>query len=366
MPCKQCGQDSYGEAAPIFVNTIHLQGHSMEQLRETQLTDPIVGPVLRAKEADNKPDPEERRSIPLEMRRLFQQWDQLLLKDGILWQIFEDEAGSSRHLQLVVPRSLQDDVRQELHAIVSGAHLGEGKTTERFCERFYWPGQWKDVQSWCRTRPTCTTRKTPAPKGRAPLGTIHAGYPMQIVAVNILGPLPKSDAGNSYILVAGDYFTWWMEAYPIPNQEAVTVAKTLIDHLFSRFSTPEQLHSDQGRQFESNLLAEVCQILGIRKTCTTPYNSQCDGLVERFKQTLLDMLAITTKDHPADWEDHIRKVCMAYNTSVQATTDYTPFYLMFGRQARIPADVRYGTDRPTDFTPAKYAAELRANLEEAF
>ena len=72
---------------------------------------------------------------------------------------------------------------------------------------------------------------------------------MQIVAVDILGPLPKSDAGNSYILVAGDYFTWWMEAYPIPNQEAVTVAKTLIDHLFSRFSTPEQLHSDQGRQF---------------------------------------------------------------------------------------------------------------------
>ena len=157
-----------------------------------------------------------------------------------------------------------------------------------------------------------------------------------------------------------------MEAYPIPNQEAVTVAKTLTDHFFCRFSTPEQLHSDQGRQFESNLLAEVCQILGIRKTRTTPYHPQCDGLVERFNRTLLNMLATTTKDHPADWENHIRKVCMAYNTSVQSTTGYTPFYLMFGRQARIPADVMYGTDRPPDFTPAEYTAELRANLEEAF
>ena len=203
MPCKQCGRDSHGEAAPIFVNTIHLQGHSLEQLRETQLTDPIVGPVLRAKGADNKPDPEERRSLPLEMRRLFQQWDQLLLKDGVLWRIFEDEAGSSRHLQLVVPRSLRDDVLQELHAGVSGAHLGEGKITERLRERFYWPGQWKDVQSWCRTCPTSATRKMPAPKGQAPLGTIRAGYPMQIVAVDILGPCLS--------LTQVTPTSWWLE-----------------------------------------------------------------------------------------------------------------------------------------------------------
>ena len=144
------------------------------------------------------------------------------------------------------------------------------------------------------------------------------------------------------------------------------MAKTLVDHLFSRFSIPEQLHSDQGRQFESDLLAEVCRILGIRKTRTTPYHPQCDGLIERFNRTLLDMLATTVKDHPEDWENHIRKVCMAYNTSVQATTGYTPFFLMFGRQARIPADVMFGTDKPPDATPAEHASALRTNLEDAF
>ena len=106
---------------------------------------------------------------------------------------------------------------------------------------------------------------------------------MQVVAVDILGPLPESESGNSYILVAGDYFTKWMEAYPIPKQEAITIAKVLVDEMFCRFSPPEQLHSDQGRQFESSIMKEVCEILGIRKSRTSPYHPQCDGLVERFK-----------------------------------------------------------------------------------
>jgi len=189
---------------------------------------------------------------------------------------------------------------------------------------------------------------------------------MQIVAIDILGPFPESEAGNSYVLVAGDYFTRWMEAYPIPNQEAVTVARVLVDQWFCRFSMPEQLHSDQGRQFESELMAEICKILGILKTRTTPYHPQCDGLVERFNRTLLDMLATTTKDHPFDWENQIRKVCFAYNTSIQSTTGFTPFFLMFGRQARVPADVMYATDKPDGTTHGEFAATLKTTLENAY
>ena len=84
---------------------------------------------------------------------------------------------------------------------------GEEKTMSRLRERFYWPGQWNDVRDWCRTCATCAARKTAAPKQRAPLQTIPAGYPLQVVAMDILGPLPESESGNSYILVVGDYFT---------------------------------------------------------------------------------------------------------------------------------------------------------------
>ena len=90
-------------------------------------------------------------------------------------------------------------------------------------------------------------------KNHAPLQTIKAGYPMQGVAVDIIGPLPESETGNKYVLVASDYFTKWTEVYAIPNQEATTVAQKLTDEMFCRFSPPEQLHSDQGRQFESQV-----------------------------------------------------------------------------------------------------------------
>ena len=193
-----------------------------------------------------------------------------------------------------------------------------------------------------------------------------AGYPMQIIATDLVGPLPESDNGNQYILVVADYFTRWVEAFPLPNQEASTVATKLVEDIFLRFSVPEQLHSDQGRQFEAHLITEICKLLHIHKTRTTPYHPQCDGLVERFNRTLLNMLAICAKDHPLDWEHHIRPVCMAYNSSVQSSTGYTPFYLMFGRQARLPVDIMYRPIEQPLQSYGEYARLLQNRLQKAF
>ena len=104
--------------------------------------------------------------------------------------------------------------------------------------------------------------------------------------MDIVGPLPKTKEGNVYLLVMTDHFSKWAEAYPIPNQEAITVAQKLVDEFLCRFSTPEQLHADQGHQFEAGVISEVCKILRIKKTRTTPYHPQGDGLVERLNRTL--------------------------------------------------------------------------------
>ena len=191
------------------------------------------------------------------------------------------------------------------------------------------------------------------------MGTITAGYPTQIMAVDLLGPLPESQHGNSYVMVVADYFTRWMEAIPLPNQEASTVADRLVDEVFMRFSPPEQLHSDQGKQFESKLMTELCKLLHTKKTRTTPYHPQCDGMVERYNRTLLNMLATHYKEHPWDWEQHLHKVCIAYNTSVHTSTGYTPFYLMFGQQACLPVDVIYGTSPSDHQLPSEYAVTLQ-------
>ena len=112
-------------------------------------------------------------------------------------------------------------------------------------------------------------------------------------------------------------------------------------------------------------MKEICDLLNIVKTRTTAYHPQCDGLVERFNWMLKHMLATTLKDYPFDWEQRLRKVCMAYNSGIHSSTGYTPYYLLFGHEARLPVDLMYDTGKPQSQSVQNYAAHLRQSLSEA-
>ena len=129
----------------------------------------------------------------------------------------------------MVPDSLRQEVLSDLHEGAIGGHLGTDTTLGRLKERVYWPGHYNDVREWCRNCAVCASRKSPAANPRAPLEPIFTSYPLQLVAVDIVGPFPESESGNSYILVVADYFTRYTEAYPIPNQEATTMSNKLVD-----------------------------------------------------------------------------------------------------------------------------------------
>ena len=371
-PCSQCGREDHYEQNVVASlrnqesSPAALEERTAQDVRQLQLNDPSIGIVLKAKEEDKKLNSDQARGKGPEAQRLMQLWERLLIKNGMLKRRYEDAQGCTSWIQLVVPQSLRMEIMQELHAGATEGHLGEEKTFNKIKERFYWPGMSQDVKDWCHTCATCATRKPATKKNRAPLETIEVGYPLQVVAVDILGPLPESEEGNSYVLVATDYFTKWVEAYAIPNQEAITVARKLTDEMFCRFSPPDQLHSDQGKQFESELLKEICKIFRIKKTRTTPYHPQCDGQVERFNRTLLHMLSTTIKEHPFDWEDQLPKVCMAYNTSVHSSTGFSPYFLMFGRQPKLPIDLAYPLDQSSPCSVKDYAESLKINLESAF
>ena len=131
---------------------------------------------------------------------------------------------------------------------------------------------------------------------------VRSGYPMERLAIDILGELPLTHNGNKYILVISNYFTKWTEALPMQNIEACTVAKILVENVLCRFGIPQKIHSDQGRQFESSLFQEMCKILGIEKTRTTLYLPESDGMVERFNRTLAAMLSAYVSDNYRDWD----------------------------------------------------------------
>ena len=340
--------------------------HSVTELRKFQQEDDTVGLLLKAVEDQQRPPSSVSQGKSRKFQLVLQQWNQLYVNVGLLFRRYEDCQGNEQYAQLVLPESLTAEVLNNLHSGVAGGHLGEEKTLERLQERFYWPGHTEDVHKWCQQCLQCAQRKTPAPKNKAKLTSIYPGYPLQLVAMDILGPLPESPHKNSYVLVVSDYFTRWTEAYALPNQEAETVAHKPVDEFFFRFSVPEQLHSDQVRQFESTIIKEVSRLLQINKTRTTPYHSQSDGLVERFNRTLLSMLATTIADHPWDWEDNLRQLCYAYNTSVHSSTGYTPFFLKFGRQARLLVDLAFQLPQRQPLYHTQYTIHLQSTLGDSY
>ena len=195
--------------------------------------------------------------------------------------------------------------------------------------------------------------------------TYNVGAPLERVALDVLGPLPESDHGNKYILVVADYFTKWTESYSMPNQEATTVAKLLVEEFVVRFGVPRQLHSDQGRNFESAVFREMCLLLDIDKTRTTPLRPQSDGMVERYNRTLENMLSKFVAENQRDWDEHLPFLMMAYRSSVHETTGCSPSELMLGRNLRLPIDLLFS--RPQEETlrsPTEYVHKLQQRMEK--
>ena len=186
---------------------------------------------------------------------------------------------------------------------------------------------------------------------------------MDRIGIDIVGPCPITENGNQYIIVVGDYFSKWKEAYPVPNHTAQTVADKLMIEFISRFGTPRQIHSDQGREFESELFKVLCEKLGIEKTRTSPYRPNSDGLIERFNRTLKQMLTNFVNQHRNDWDDHIPYVLMAYRATVHESTGCTPNLLMFGHEICLPLDLMVGS--PSDRVQLPCRVEYLAWLENS-
>lgn len=173
--------------------------------------------------------------------------------------------------------------------------------------------------------------------------------PLHILVMDFLS-LSRPTEHYQNILVVTDLFTKYTWAIPTHDQTATTTARALWSAVLQSFGCPEVLHSDQGPNFKSRLIRELCQLYGTRKTHTTPYHLQGNGGCERFNQALLNLLGTLETEQQKRWVEHLPALMQAYKNSVHSTTGYAPSYLMFGRHVRLPIDLLLGT-APADGAP---------------
>ena len=293
---------------------------------------------------------------------------EFLKKNGLLYRRYKGEGNQT--LQLIVPQNLRCRVMEVAHDSIMSGHLGTKKTQDRVTSNFYWPGVLTDVQRHCASCDECQRSVSKGSVGRAPLGKLPLiGTPYSTICVDLIGPItPASDRGHRYILTVIDMCTRFPDAVPLKSIDTNTVSEALLA-IYSRVGIPRHLHTDNGSQFTSGMMAEVTRLLSIKHTFSTAYHPMGNGLVENCNKTLKSMLKKMASEVPRDWDRYLTPLLFAVRDVPQASTGFSPFELLYGRTVRGPMNIlremwTNDTDVDEIKTAYQYVIDLRARIEE--
>ena len=368
-PCRQCGWEDPATVAAVTEEpeppTPGADADPPHSLEKAQREDPDLG-IVRSwlEEGAEIPELVELLQESEAIKIYWHQKDRLCLRDGVIYRQTPEGVD-----QLVIPKAKREEFMRLAHTGVTGGHLGVRRTRWQVRRRAYWVGWSGDVKRFCQRCSPCSQYRRGLPPRQGPLQPLPCGEPWERLSIDITGPHPRSRRGHVYILTVMDGFTKFVEAIPMANQEATSVARALVENVIVRYGAPLQILTDQGTNFEGNLFKELCRLLGIDKVRTSSYHPSCNGLIERFHRTMNAMLGKVVSSHQRDWDEVLPLVLAAYRASPHEVTGYSPNFLMFGRETRAPIDLVYG--RPPDgdrgaATYSAYAQDFADRMENAY
>lgn len=316
-----------------FGGQVSLPMLSALELRQYQEQDPCISKILPFIPIKTRPSRRERHGASAKVLRLMKQWERLEVRDGVLYRVTKDPMSKLKRFQYVLPLAHMDRALSGIHYLAG--HQGQDHTLSLARQRFYWPDNGARRQNICQT----------LPKGALLVNRLSQ---------QLVDPLKASEARPQWnwsaednkqrsvdVLVVTDHFTKLAHAFPCGNQTARQVAKKLWDNVFCVYGFPERLHSDQGTNFESKLIAELLHLAGVAKSHTTAYHPMGNGGTERFNRTLGSMLRTLPFGAKHRWPEQIQTLTFTYNATIHETTGYAPFFLMFGRVPRLLVDIMF-------------------------
>lgn len=269
--------------------------------------------------------------------------------------------------QVVLPTSVRPSVLKLAHDGYAG-HLGVRKTYNKILSHFYWPGIKNDVTQFIKTCHICqVTGKVNQPIPPAPLFSIPVVHePFEKIIIDCVGPLPKTKKGNEYLLTVMDSATRYPEAFPLKNITAKSVLKPLLN-MFTSKGIPKQIQSDQGTNFTSQTFKQVLTELGVEHVTSSAYHPQSQGCLERFHQTLKQVLRKYCLENCTGWDEGIDWLLFAYRESVQESLGVSPFELVYGRPLRGPLKIlkeKWFSKPSEPTTVLKYVEDLAQKLRK--
>ena len=261
-----------------------------------------------------------------------------VLDDGLLYRVSEpSKCKNSAGMQLVIPKFMQKPLLDEIHSGYFGGHLGIDKTYDKLYSRYFWSGMYRDVVEFLQNCAACNMRKLR--RVRPPLqGMQIPKYPFEQIAIDTCGPFPESYNGNRYIINIVDLFSGWPESFATTSKSAETVAQILLEHIIPRHACPRVLISDNGLEYVNAIIDQISAVLNIKHIRTSVYHPQSNGKCERFHRVQNDMLAKLVDRSQRNWDSKIPAILSAYRTAKNESTQFSPFYVLYGRDPVLPVD----------------------------
>ena len=319
----------------VSVSKLTLEGEpsvgaiSRETMMNEQKVDKVIGPVYSAVQLQNRPSRKKWKELVYESRLLMQHWNKLKIREGVLMR------ETSRGFQIVLPEKYHKLVFIELHEKL--AHLGADRVVELARQRFFWPKMARDITNYVKKKCRCIADKRPNVAERAKLMPIESNYPFEVVAIDFIH-LDKCKGNFEYVLVVTDLFTKFVQMYATKKKSSKAAAAKLFHEFILGYGFPKRIMHDKGPEFNSDLFAELHRLTGIKSSNTTPYHPMANGQCERMNRSLVAMLKSLSSAEKRNWKEVLPKLSFAYNSTQHATTGFTPFFMMFGRESRLPID----------------------------
>ena len=330
-----------------------------KRFAEEQQKDSELVTVMKFVKSGEKPSKETVRMMSLSQRMYMQKFELLKLSAKGLLFMHDEKKKKARPC---VPESLQDYVIKSLHQI---GHPGIGHTYLKVHERFYFPDMMKMVELHVKTCEPCQKKVGAPGLQKHTHHPVAVGAPGQKWSIDIVGPFEEDEDGYKYILSAKDSFTRMFEAVPLKNMTAVTVAKALENMIFARYGFPEEIHSDNAKNLSGDVVNEVCRILNVRKV-TGPVYSPKSNPVERSHRDLGNHLRAMMEMTGQTWTECLPATLLAMRTSKCESTSFSPFFLTYLRECKLPIDVMTEEEPYRKMGAIQYANEAYQRMKSAF
>ena len=351
--------------AVVPMNDLQIRGElklTKTQWKEEQDEDPTLKKFIDLLKTDRLMTYNCRKDDPSDLKCMMRLRKEFFMENNLLYRKAHFKLTGKRVKQFAMPNQFRKRTVEVCHE--DYGHLGMDRVLILLQERFYWPKMSEDVRQVIRQCDRCARFKSVPQKDQ--LYPISASYPLEMIHLDFLSIGGKDDVSKN-VLVVTDHFTRYAQCFVTNNQRASTVARVLVDRFFTVYGWPDKILTDRGGSFENILFKEICEMAKIRKLRTSSYHPQTNGQCERFNKTLINMLGTLPNSAKKKWQIWIPTLVHAYNCTTSGVTGYSPYFLIYGRQPRLPIDIEYGVLLPDSYMDCKtYAEKLEHRLQWAY